>query len=183
MKKWFSEFLYWMQTSKNGVAELNTKNNHGVWYDAQRLSLALYIDSIDLAKKIVDNAAHRLNEQMNEEGEFPAEMARTTSLHYSSFVLEAFFNIAEMAEETGFDFWHYTSPKGNSLQKGFNALKPYISKEKKWQGEQIKPYDYAEDAVPILFTASSKLNCKECGEAINKLAGKKASALRLSLLF
>ncbi len=43
MKQWFSDFLNWMQTSKNGIAELNAKNNHGVWYDAQRLSMALLL--------------------------------------------------------------------------------------------------------------------------------------------
>ncbi|HQW85446.1 MAG TPA: alginate lyase family protein, partial [Ferruginibacter sp.] len=45
MKKWFAEFLNWMQTSKNGKDEMNAKNNHGAWYDAQRLALALFIDS------------------------------------------------------------------------------------------------------------------------------------------
>jgi hypothetical protein len=52
MQQWFAEFLNWMQTSKIGIDELNAKNNHGAWYDAQRLSIALYIDSIDLAKKL-----------------------------------------------------------------------------------------------------------------------------------
>jgi hypothetical protein len=183
MKKWFSEFLHWMQTSKNGIAELNTKNNHGVWYDAQRLSLALYIDSMNLSKKIVKNATQRLNDQMDKEGKFPAEMARTTSLHYSSFALLAFFNIAEMAEHTGFDFWHYTSPNGNSLKKGFNTLKPFISQEKEWKGEQIKPYDYEEDALPLLFTASTKLSCNDCNNAVERIAGKKAAALKYHLLF
>src|SRR4030095_14031254 len=36
MKQWFAEFLHWMQASKNGREEMSAKNNHGVWYDAQR---------------------------------------------------------------------------------------------------------------------------------------------------
>src|SRR5258705_1412361 len=38
MKKWFSDFLNWMQTSPIGLAEMAALNNHGAWYDAQRLS-------------------------------------------------------------------------------------------------------------------------------------------------
>jgi len=51
MQQWFSDFLNWMQTSKNGMDEMNAKNNHGDWYDAQRLSMALFIGTKDLAKK------------------------------------------------------------------------------------------------------------------------------------
>src|SRR4030095_7954175 len=104
------ELLNWMQTSKNGREEMSAKNNHGVWYDAQRLSMALFVDSTELAKRIVINAVDRLDTQMDENGSFPAEMERTTSLHYSCFVMNAFSQIAQMAEKTGFDFWNYRSP-------------------------------------------------------------------------
>lgn len=54
MQQWFADFLQWMQTSKNGRDEMDASNNHGVWYDAQRLSMALFIDSSRLAKEIVE---------------------------------------------------------------------------------------------------------------------------------
>ncbi|MFK5098230.1 alginate lyase family protein, partial [Klebsiella pneumoniae] len=76
LKNWFSSFLNWMQSSKIGVDELNAKNNHGVWLDAQQLSIALYIDSTDLANKIVLRSADRLDKQMNGEGFFPLELER-----------------------------------------------------------------------------------------------------------
>lgn len=182
MKNWFSEFLKWMQTSENGIHELATKNNHGTWYDAQRLSYALFIDSTDLAKKIIVNAINRLNEQMDEGGKFPKEMERTISLHYSAFNLEAFFLIAAMAEHVGIDFWNYTSPKGNSLKKGFDTLKPYLTNQKKWEGQQIKDFDFEEDAYPLLAMAASKMDCFDCKIALKKLAGEKAGELRLNLL-
>ncbi|MDO9375910.1 MAG: alginate lyase family protein, partial [Ferruginibacter sp.] len=40
LQHWFTAFLDWMQTSKNGVEEMNTTNNHAVWYDLQRLCFA-----------------------------------------------------------------------------------------------------------------------------------------------
>ena len=49
LQSWFTEFLNWMQTSKVGKEEMNAKNNHGVWYDAQRISMALFTNQNELA--------------------------------------------------------------------------------------------------------------------------------------
>ena len=182
MQLWFTEFLNWMHTSKNGKDELKTKNNHGAWYDAQRLSLALFIDSTDLAKSIVANAADRLDKQVDEKGFFPAEMERTISLHYTAFVMDAFFTIARMSEKTGFDFWNHVTPSGKSLQKVFNVMKPFFTQQKEWIGEQIKEFD-KEDAYPMLMSASAHYKCKDCLQAINQLADDKAPRLRIKLLY
>jgi hypothetical protein len=182
MQQWFTEFLQWMQTSKNGLEEMKAANNHGAWYDAQRLSMALFIGDKEQAKKIVTSAAERLDKQMDATGKFPKEMERTISLHYTSFVMNAFFNIAQMAEATGFDLWSYTSPSGKSLGMAFTALKPYLLQEKKWEGPQIKAFDY-EDGFPLLMEASLRYNCRDCVPAIKKLAGDDAEKLRLFLLY
>lgn len=181
MKQWFSDFLTWMQTSKNGIAEMNAPNNHGAWYDVQRLSMALYTDNMDLAKKIVLNAENRLDKQMDDAGKFPKEMERTISLHYTAFVMNAFFTIAQMAEKTGTDLWAYTSPSGKSLKKGFDALRPYISKEKEWEGQQIKEFEY-EDGYTLLVQGY-RFGCKKCNETIKALAGDKGERLRINLLY
>jgi len=182
MQQWFGEFLNWMQTSKIGTDELKTKNNHGAWYDAQRLSIALFVDSMDLAKRIITNAAGRLDYQADENGFFPAEMERTISLHYSAFVMDAFFLIARMSERTGFDFWNYTTPSGNSLKKSFTALKPYFTEEKEWMGQQIKPYD-VEDGYDILMQGFKKFKCRDCEQQVKRLADDKAPRLRINLTY
>jgi hypothetical protein len=182
MKQWFSEFLNWMQTSKQGTDEMKAKNNHGAWYDAQRLAFALYIDSTDLAKKIVANAADRLDKQMDEKGFFPLEMERTTSLHYTTFVIEAFIHIANMAEKTGFDFWNHTTPGGHSLKQAIMTLKPYLAQEKNWEGEQIKDFDY-EEGYTILMEAAAHYKCKDCAATVQRIADDKAPRLRLNLLY
>ena len=71
LKHWFSQFLTWMNTSENGTGEKNAKNNHGVWFDAQSLAVATYVDSTDMAKRIVTRATTRLDKQMNNDGLFP----------------------------------------------------------------------------------------------------------------
>lgn len=182
MKQWVADFLNWMQTSKIGIDEMNADNNHGAWYDAQRLSLALYIDSIDLAKRIVQNAATRLDKQLNAEGLFPKELERTISLHYSTFVMNAFFNIATMAKHTGIDLWNHTTPSGKSLKKAFAALQPYIANEKEWTGTQIKPFAF-EDGYALLMDGARQYTCKSCEQSVKIIAGEKAKRLRINLIY
>jgi hypothetical protein len=182
MKKWFGAFLHWMQTSKNGIDEMNAKNNHGAWYDAQRLSMALFIDSIQLANKIARNAAERLDKQMNDNGSFPAELERTISLHYTVFVMNAFFVIAEMSDEADFDFWNYTTASGKSLKKAMDVLKPYLTQDKNWEGQQIKDFEW-EDGYPLLLEAANRYKCKDCRQRVMDIAGDKANRLRHNLLY
>ncbi|HPH33712.1 MAG TPA: alginate lyase family protein [Chitinophagaceae bacterium] len=182
MKKWFTDFLQWMQTSVIGRDEMDAENNHGAWYDAQRLAMALYTGDMPLADRVVKNAAARLDQQMNEEGFFPKELARTISLHYSTFVLHAFFAIANMAEHTGTDLWKLTTPSGKSLQKAFNVIRPFLSKEKDWEGQQIKPFTF-EDGYGILYDGAAHFQCKNCKEEVKRLAADKAERLLLHLLY
>ena len=41
LKKWFTDFLNWLQTSPIGIDEMTAKNNHGVWFDATSLAIAM----------------------------------------------------------------------------------------------------------------------------------------------
>jgi hypothetical protein len=182
MKQWFAGFLHWMQTSDVGRDEMDAPNNHGAWYDAQRLALALFIDSTQLAKQIVLSAMTRLDKQMDDAGKFPREMERTISLHYTVFVMDAFFTIAQMAEETGTDLWAYTSPSGKSLKKGFDQLLPYLLQEKQWEGQQIKPFEYGE-GIFLLKEGAARFNCRKCDAGIKSAEPDKAGRLRIHLLY
>ena len=161
MQSWFLDFSSWMQTSKNGKDELSAKNNHGVWYDALRLSISLFNQQKVVAKNIIENAQLRLNNQMDENDRFPLEMARTTSLHYSVFVIDAFLKIAKMAKSADMDFWYYQGKSNHSLKAAVHEMVPYLLKEKKWDGPQIKPFDFGE-GIGILDAASNKYACAKC---------------------
>lgn len=169
MKTWFSQYLNWLETSPNGITEKATKNNHGTWYDAQRLAMAIFIDSTDKAKKIIQSAANRLDQQMDKDGSFPKELERTIALHYTVFNLEAFFHIAHMAEGLGLDFWNLSTPSGASLKKGFEAVAPYLLQRETWPGQQIKPFE-TEEGFPLLLKAAEKYNCEDCREYVKKEA-------------
>ncbi len=110
---------------------MNAANNHGVWYDAQSLSMALFIDSLDLANRIVNRAAGRLDRQMDKNGFFPLELTRTTSFHYSVFIMNAFYVIAELSPTNQYQSLEVgNSLSGKSLALAFQTLLPFITKEK-----------------------------------------------------
>jgi hypothetical protein len=171
MKDWISEFLTWIQTSTLGKAEMNADNNHGVWFDAQRLSYALFLGKRELADEICKNAIKRLDKQMDNNGNFPKELARTKSLGYTCFVTEAFFQIATLAEKTDIDLWNVVTPSGKSLRKGIEALAPYFLKEKEWTGKQIEPFSFA-GFKPLIYIASIKYNYPEYMKAVTGLKTK-----------
>ncbi len=181
LKKWFSQFLGWLNTSKNGIGEMNAKNNHGVWFDAQSLAIAVYVDSTDLANKIVASAEKRLESQMNNDGLFPLELARTTSLHYSAFIMNAFNIIAILSDKTSTNFWTAETASGKSYKKALDALAPYLTKEKEWTGKEIRPFNF-QDAYPLLLRDAGRYNCPSCLDAIKKLAGEKYQESIINLL-
>lgn len=180
-KKWFATFLNWLQTSENGLEEFATKNNHGVWYDAQCLSLAIYVDSIQLAKKIIDRTLVRLNQQTNEDELFPLELERTNSLHYSIYNLNAFNVVAQLGEEININIWDKETTNGHSIKKCFYAVLPYLTQEKKWTRQEISPFR-AEEGFYLLLRAHQKYTCTNCMTSIQQIAGSNYSKLLLQLL-
>jgi len=181
IKNWFATFLGWLQTNTIGIDELNAKNNHGVWYDAQCLSMALFLDSTALADKIVTRAADRLDKQMDSTGLFPLELTRTTSLHYSVFILNAFYVVAQLSDQTHTNLWTVKTASGKSLQKASEAILPYITNKKEWPGPQIHPFNF-QDAVPLLLRAQTHYGCSSCPPAIKTIDGTQYKILLFNLL-
>jgi hypothetical protein len=181
MQSWITDFLAWMQTSPIGKAEMNADNNHGTWFDAQRLAYALYLGDKDLANEICKYAIKRLDIQMDNSGNFPKEMARTKTLGYTCFNMDAFFQIAILAEKTDVDLWNVVTPSGKSLRKGIENLAPYFSKEKVWPGKQIAPFNFSGE-IPLIYMASIKFNHPEYLKSITVLQSKDAESSWKSLV-
>jgi hypothetical protein len=167
LKKWMKAFLSWMQTSKIGIDERDAKNNHGVWFDATNLAIANYVGDNELANKIVKNAAERLDVQMDEKGFFPLELARTTSLHYSTFILDAFTIIAQLSENTDTNFWTLQTKSKKSLEKGYAAILPFWADNTKWTYKEIKPFPL-NNAYQCIWRAAAKYNFTTCKDLIRK---------------
>jgi hypothetical protein len=181
MEGWVKEFIHWLGSSKIGIEEMNAPNNHGVWYDAQLLAYAGFMRDTTLVKTIYNRVLSRLDMEMDAQGSFPLEMRRTTSLHYSVFILNAYSSLATRFQQLGLDLWKANTASGKSLKKGFDFILPYLLKKQAWAGPQINEFKQAE-AIPLLNKATTQYGCAGCSDEMKRLAGASYPSLLMKLL-
>jgi len=155
MKQWFADYLHWMRTSINGKKEAASKNNHGTFYDMQVSSIALFCGENEMADKLLKTEFARIALQIEPDGKQPLELERTAALGYSTFNLEAWSRLANIAETKGIDLWHYETADGRSIKKAIDYLIPFVTEGKPWEYKQINPYK-AQDFYPLLLMAADK---------------------------
>jgi hypothetical protein len=173
IKKWFSDFLIWLKTSKNGKEESKSKNNHGTWYDVQVVSQSLFIGENDFAKKYVNDALiNRINTQIKNDGAQPFELVRTKSWQYSLFNLEALFKLALLGDYLGVDLWNYTNAEGGSIRKALDYILPAAVDFSTWKEKQIVDIE-TKNLFPLLLNAKTKYDKNVYEEWIQKIIDKK----------
>ncbi|MBC9798128.1 alginate lyase family protein [Sinomicrobium weinanense] len=133
IKKWFSELLTWMLTSKIGMQGMTQSNNIGASYDMQVIAYAIFTGQDSIAKMIVnEKVIPRIDTQISDNGQQPFELRRTEPWRYSVANLNLLFNIAHMADKVDIDLWNYKTPQGKSIKKAYEWLLPYAKGNKKW---------------------------------------------------
>jgi alpha-L-fucosidase 2 len=143
LKKWMAAFLEWMQTSKIGKDECQAKNNHGTWYDAQSVALALFTGQPEKARQILTGQSiDRIRSQIMADGSQPKELARTNSWGYSNMNLRAFFTLATLAQNVDIDLWHVSNENGIPyIQSALDFLIPAFEDSSLWKHQQIGSFD------------------------------------------
>lgn len=137
IKQWFADYILWLNTSKNGVAEKLSKNNHSACWVMQVASFAklcndqVMLDSLRWRYKNV-----LLPLQMATDGSFPLELARTKAYGYSIFNLDAMTMICQILSTPKENLWQYETADGKSIAKGINYLYPFVADKSKWR---LKP--------------------------------------------
>ena len=185
MVAWFDAYLTWLQTSKNGKDEAKAENNHGVWYDAQLASFALFVGKTDLARQTCEAAkTRRITPQIKPDGSQPKELARTNSLSYSLYNLTAFFNLARLAQHVNVDLWHYPTNDAPLLRKALDFLAPYADPNKPWPHEQISAAKRDHNELPTLLRrASIAYHAPEYEKILHQHAPHDWPANRTQLLY
>jgi Alginate lyase len=154
LRRWFAEYLKWLQTSKNGQAEAGAKNNHGSWYDQQLVGIALFLGDKDVARQVAQTAeTKRIALQIKANGSEPLEQARTKSFSYSVFNLDALMRLAQEAQKVNVDLWTYRAPDGGSIRGALDYLLLYAEGKKQWTHEAINGVDPSILTDPLLLAA------------------------------
>jgi len=140
LQSWFRQYVDWLRTSKNGVAESKTANNHAVWYDAQVACFALFAGEKQLAQDVLSKVGpRRIATQIKPDGRMPHELARTKSFSYTQMNLRGFLFLARLSEHVDVDLWSFETEDGRSLEGALDWFAPYVAKEKPWTHQQIQP--------------------------------------------
>lgn len=138
LQAWFGDLVEWMATSPIGREERAAENNHGLYYDTLITHFALFAGLDDVARAVAARAGpRRLAIQIEPDGSFPRELARTRSLHYSTWTLTAAFDLADEARCVGVDLWNYRSEDGRSLRAAVDFLVPWAGREQEWRWPEL----------------------------------------------
>jgi hypothetical protein len=133
VKKWFSDYLTWMITSKNGTDEMNMENNHGTCWAVQVAAFASFTgdqQKLALCRKRFKEVL--LPNQMAVDGSFPRELKRTKPYGYSLFNADAMATLCWICSTPDDNLWDYTTADGRSMRKAVAYIEPYIRDKSKW---------------------------------------------------
>jgi hypothetical protein len=179
---WLEAFYVWLTTSANGRDEAKEENNHGTWYDAQTAHLALVLGRTDDARAILTRGLDsRLSKHIEPDGSQPRELARTRSLNYSLFNLEAMVACAVLGGHVGVDWWSFKTRDGRSLARALGYVAPFVDPAKPWPKQDVGAGDRSR-LLP-LFAEYLKHNDDASIRALYREHGAKVNDQRFRLLF
>ncbi len=136
--KWFDDYLHWLTRSKSGEDEKHSGNNHASWYIAQIAAIANFVgDAAEQQAAFAFYRDHIFPQQIKKDGSAPREEARTRSLSYSAFNLEALATTCRIAQVQGVDLWTLQAKNGATIGTVIDYLSPYLAEPHKWAKEQI----------------------------------------------
>ncbi|RDC57861.1 alginate lyase [Pedobacter chinensis] len=147
VKKWFADYILWLNTSKPGIQEKTVKNNHATCWAMQVASFAKLckddnmLDSLRISYKTI-----LLPNQMGMDGSFPLEIARTKPYGYSIFNLDAMTMLCQILSTPKDNLWDFETEDGKSIKKGIQYLYPFIADKNKWT---LKPDVMYWDNWPV----------------------------------
>ena len=141
VRRWFADYMTWMNTSQKGLDEKKSGNNHATWWTAQVAAYATLVG--DQAMKSMAWGHYRdylVPTEVEPDGSCPREEARTQSLSYSAMNLDAFAVLCRIADVNGVSLWRYCTPKGIGIEKSFQYLMPFVAHPEKWVKQHITKY-------------------------------------------
>lgn len=149
---WLREYLDWLLTSPQGIAECRASNNHGIYYDLQVAAIAAYIEDEETLYRAFIRAKDRISVQFSPEGWQYHEMSRTQTAHYCCFNLQGWLSFARLAERYGERWAMCKTEQGAGIQAAIDWLSCHF--EGDWPYQQIEFFD-RDRFVPLVLMANS----------------------------
>ena len=140
--QWFTDYLTWLTTSKNGLEEREAKNNHGTCWVMQVSAFAHLTGD----QKLLDYCRDRFKteivpNQIAADGSFPQELRRTKPYGYSLFNLEAMATICQILSAPEDNLWTFQLFDGRGVKRSMEYMTPFIRDKKSWPLKPDVMYD------------------------------------------
>lgn len=147
VRAWFSSYLAWLSTSDHGIQERDTKNNHAICWALQAAEFAGFVGN-DSARSEVYRRYRDvlLPDQLELDGSFPREIARTKPYSYSIFNFDVMAGLCQSLKGLTRDPPSFQLPDGRGLCKAAGFIYPYLKDKNAWKwAHDIEHFD----ALPV----------------------------------
>ena len=133
VKKWFADYLDWMTTSRNGIAEREAKNNHGTCWALQVAEFATYTGNHDLTAFCRERfKTVFVPNQIAADGSFPQELRRTKPYGYCIFNLDAMATMCQILSTPQDNLFAFQLPDGRGFAKAMSFMFPFLADKNSW---------------------------------------------------
>jgi hypothetical protein len=155
LQKWFSQYLHWMSTHKQGIDEMNQRNNHSVCWNVQASAFAVFTHNEEMRLFCRNHfTGVLLPQQMKQDGSFPEELRRTKPYNYSCFVVDNMVNICNILSKPEDNLWKYTAKDGKCMKKAVEFITPFMFDICKWPYKKdVQHFEEFPSAMPFLLFA------------------------------
>ncbi|WP_091175903.1 alginate lyase family protein [Paenibacillus sp. 1_12] len=155
LEQWFADYLHWMSHHENGIEEMNENNNHSVCWFVQAATFALFTNHAEMLDFCRVQFKERLiPDQMDLDGSFPRELARTKPYGYSIFMLDNMITLCHILSTPHVNLWTFELPDGRGIKKGIEFLLPYMIEKESWPyAHDVESYEsWPVGISSLLFT-------------------------------
>jgi alginate lyase len=130
---WFRDYLTWMTTSPNGIAERDAKNNHGTCWLLQVAEFAHLTGNAGITQFARDRFRTIIvPTQIAPDGSLPLELARTKPYSYCLFNLDVLSTASQVLSNPTENLWTFETPDGRGMRKAVAFMTPFIRDKKTW---------------------------------------------------
>jgi len=161
VKNWFASYLKWLSHSERGMTERDTTNNHAFCWALQAAEFARLAGD-DQSR---DEVYRRYREillpgQMDANGSFPRELARTKPYSYSIFNFDILAGLCQSLKGLTPAPFTFRLSDGRGVSKAAEFIYPYIENKNSWKWAQdVEHFDALPVRSPGLLFAG--VACKE----------------------
>jgi hypothetical protein len=144
---WFASYLDWLSHSERGIRERDTTNNHAFCWALQAAEFARLAGD-DVARREVYKRYQEvlLANQMDANGSFPRELARTKPYSYSIFNFDVAAGLCQSLKGLSPDPPAFHLRDGRGLCKAADFIYPYLKDKGSWKwAKDVEHFD----ALPV----------------------------------